>query len=161
MGTRDFKEGASFQVVHEHPFWVPVSLSGALIGQGLKANIFRGLLPLPRWLSDKEPVCQCRKQGFSLWVWKIPQRRKQQPSTVFLPGKFHGQRSLVGYSPWGCKELDMTEHLHLALGNITQAQIGAPPMSDFPFSWILYISPFSLHWCLFLRAWGRCIFLAI
>ena len=112
MGTRDFKEGTSFQVVHEHPFWVPVSLSGALIGQGLEANIFRGLLPLPRWLSDKEPVCQCRKQGFSLWVWKIPQRRKQQPSTVFLPGKFHGQRSLVGYSPWGCKELDMTEQLH-------------------------------------------------
>ena len=31
---------------------------------------------------------------------------------VLLPGKFHGQRSLVGYSPWGCKELDMTEQLH-------------------------------------------------
>ncbi|KAM7233308.1 hypothetical protein CapIbe_015444, partial [Capra ibex] len=33
------------------------------------------------------------------------------PSPVFLPGKSHGQRSLVGYSPWGCKELDMTEHI--------------------------------------------------
>ena len=31
---------------------------------------------------------------------------------VLLPGKFHGQRSLVGYSPWGCKELDTTERLH-------------------------------------------------
>ena len=29
-----------------------------------------------------------------------------------IPGKFHGQRSLAGYSPWGCKELDMTEHIH-------------------------------------------------
>ena len=86
---------------------------------------FRGLLPLPRWLSDKEPVCQCRKQGFNLWVWKIPQRRKQQLSTVFLPGKFHGQRSLVGYSPWGCKELDTTEHLHLAeKGNILTLLMG-------------------------------------
>ena len=36
-------------------------------------------------------------------------RRKWQPTLVFLPGKSHGQRSLVGYSPWGCKELDMTE----------------------------------------------------
>ena len=41
-----------------------------------------------------------------------PWRRKWQPTPVFLPGKFHGQRSLVGYSPWGCKELDMTEHTH-------------------------------------------------
>ena len=38
-----------------------------------------------------------------------PEKETAAPS-VFLPGKFHGQRSLVGYSPWGCKELDMTEH---------------------------------------------------
>ena len=37
---------------------------------------------------------------------------KWQPTPVFLPGKFHGQRRLVGYSLWGCKELDMTEQLH-------------------------------------------------
>ena len=43
----------------------------------------------------------------SLW------RRKWQPTLVFLPGKFHGQRSLMGYSPWGCKEWDMTEHTHI------------------------------------------------
>ena len=35
---------------------------------------------------------------------------------VFLPGKFHGRRSLAGYSPWGCKESDTTERLHLSLG---------------------------------------------
>ena len=46
------------------------------------------------------------------WVGKFPWRRKWQPTAVFLPGKSHGQRSLVGYSPWGRKELDMTERLH-------------------------------------------------
>ena len=40
-----------------------------------------------------------------------PWRRKWQPTPVFLPEKFHGQRSLVGCSPWGHKELDMTEHM--------------------------------------------------
>ena len=40
---------------------------------------------------------------------KTPWSRKWQPIPAFLPGKAHGQRSLVGYSPWGRKELDMTE----------------------------------------------------
>ena len=42
------------------------------------------------------------------WVGKIPWRRKWQPTPVFMPGKMHGQRSLVGYNTWGSKELDMT-----------------------------------------------------
>ena len=46
---------------------------------------------------------QCRRHGFDSWVGKIPWRRKWQPTPVFLPGESHGQRSLVGYSPWGCK----------------------------------------------------------
>ena len=41
-------------------------------------------------------------------VGKIPWRRKWQLTPVFLPGKSHGERSLAGYSPWGCKESDMT-----------------------------------------------------
>ena len=45
-------------------------------------------------------------------IGKILWRRKWQPSPILLPGKFHGRRSLVGYSPWGCKELDATELLH-------------------------------------------------
>ena len=36
----------------------------------------------------------------------------EEDTPVFLPGKFHGQRSVSGYSPWGCKESDMTEHTH-------------------------------------------------
>ena len=51
-----------------------------------------------------------RETGFNPWVGKIPWRRKWQPALVLLPGKLHGQRSLAGYSPWGSKELDMTEH---------------------------------------------------
>ena len=50
---------------------------------------------------------QCR---FNPWVRKIPWRRQWQPTPVFLPGKFQGQRSLVGYSPCGHKELAVTEH---------------------------------------------------
>ena len=60
----------------------------------------------------KEPACQCRRwnrRGFDPWVGKIPWSRIWQPTPVFLPGESHGQRSLVGYSPWGRKESDMTE----------------------------------------------------
>ena len=64
---------------------------------------------LPWWL-----IClQCGRPGFDPWLGKIPWRRKWRPTPVLLPGKFHGQRSLVGYSPWGCEELDPTERLHL------------------------------------------------
>ena len=49
--------------------------------------------------------------SFDPWVGKIPWRREWQPTPVFLSGEFHGQRSLAGHSPWGCKELDMTEPL--------------------------------------------------
>ena len=48
---------------------------------------------------------------FNLWIWKIPWRRKWQPTLVFLPGEFCGQRSLAGRSPRGCKESDTTEWL--------------------------------------------------
>ena len=51
-----------------------------------------------------------RETRFNPWVGKIPWRRKWQSIPVLLPGKFHGRRSLVGYNPWGHKELDMTKH---------------------------------------------------
>ena len=52
-------------------------------------------------LSGKESICQCRRLRFDPWVRKILSRRKWQPTPVFLPGKFDGQRSLADYSPWG------------------------------------------------------------
>ena len=60
------------------------------------------LLGLLWWLSGKESTCQCRRRVHP-WVRKSTWRRKWQATPVSLPGKFHGQRSLVGYSPWGCK----------------------------------------------------------
>ena len=65
---------------------------------------------------DRTQIIEIQKQGAEEKIaihfgW----RRKWQPIPVFLPGEFHGQRSLVGYSPWGCKESDMTDrftHTH-------------------------------------------------
>ena len=67
---------------------------------------------LSRWCCGKESACQCRKHrrhGFNPWVGKIPCSRRWQPTPIFLPGESHGQRSLVDFSPWAHKELDMTE----------------------------------------------------
>ena len=68
----------------------------------------------PSGASGKECGCQCKRRqrlGFDPWVRKTPWRSKWQPTPVFLPGESHGQRSLAGYSSWGRKELDMTEHM--------------------------------------------------
>ena len=54
----------------------------------------------------------CGRPGFDPWIGKIPWRKEWQPTPVFLPVKPHGQTSLVGYSPWGHKESDMTERLN-------------------------------------------------
>ena len=67
---------------------------------------------LPWWLRWLSVCLQCGRPGFDPWVGKIPWRRKWQSTPGLLPGKSHGQRSLVGYSPWGRKELDTTERLH-------------------------------------------------
>ena len=62
---------------------------------------------------------------------KISWRRKQQPTPVFLPGKFHGQRSLVAYSPWDRTELDTTEQIHFVLMSIFSAsQVPFPLLYD-------------------------------
>ena len=58
---------------------------------------------------------QFRRPGFDPWVGKILWKREWLSIPVFLPGEFHGQRSLVGYSPWSHKELDITEQLTLSL----------------------------------------------
>ena len=64
-------------------------------------------------------------------VWEDPLRRKWQPTPVFLPGKPHGQRSLAGYSPQGCTELDTTEQLnHLWDTSHMLLLFSCPVMSD-------------------------------
>ena len=54
----------------------------------------------------KRIYSQCRRHRFDPWVGKIPWRRKQQPTPVFLPGESHGQRSLAGYSPGTTEQLN-------------------------------------------------------
>ena len=71
-------------------------------------------LGFPSGASGKESAWQCRglrRLGFNSWVWKIPWSRKWQTAPVFLPGKYYGQRSLAGYTPWDRKESHMTEQL--------------------------------------------------
>ena len=52
-----------------------------------------------------------RRLWFDPWVRKIPWRRALQRTPLFLPGEYHGQRSLAGCSPWGLKESGVTEQL--------------------------------------------------
>ena len=70
------------------------------------------LFMLPRWLPGKTiclPMQDCR---FHAWVGQSPWTRKWQFTTIFLPWKSQGQRSLMDYSPWGRKESD-TERTHI------------------------------------------------
>ena len=75
---------------------------------------------LPPWVSlvaqTVKNLPAMKRPGLKPWVMKIPWKREWLPTPVFLSGEFHEQRSLAGYSPWGRKELDMTEWLtHLCI----------------------------------------------
>ena len=86
--------------------------------------------------SGKESVCQCRSHnrcGFNPYLGKIPGSRKWQLAPVLLPGKFRGQRSLAGYSPWGCrvrhnwvtkhKDIKQATHKTVLIGTTLKNQI--------------------------------------
>ena len=77
----------------------------------------RHQIELPWWLRWYRTCLLCRRPGFSPWVGKIAWRREWQPTPVFLPGESHGQMSLVGYNPCGCKESNRTERLILSLSS--------------------------------------------
>ena len=72
------------------------------------------------WLRQERILLQCKRREFDPRVRKIPWKGASQPTQVFLPGKFHGQSSLVGYRPWGPKEADTTEQLTLSLSFVGQ-----------------------------------------
>ena len=64
------------------------------------------------WWLRRQTICPlCERCRFDSWVRRIPWRREWLPTPVFLPGEFHGQKSLAGYSSWGPKEMDTTEGL--------------------------------------------------
>ena len=102
----------------------------------LKYTMNEFKLTMTRWggfpggASGKEPSHQCRRRkrlGSDPWVGKMPYRRAWQPTPVFLSGENHGQRSLAGYSPWGRKESDTTERLHLQLELLVLVQVFHEP----------------------------------
>ena len=79
-------------------------------------NFVPAFTGLPQWLSHKEYACNTGATGDTdFWVGKIPWRRAWPPTPVFLPGDFHGHRSLAGHSPYCHKELDTTEMTEYAL----------------------------------------------
>ena len=96
VGVTETEDPPTLFTVSE--FWTQEACRSFLLNSWVKCS-----LGLPRWLSGKEPTWQCRRPGSDHWVGKIPCRRKWQLTLVFLPGKSHGQGSLVGYSSWGLK----------------------------------------------------------
>ena len=76
---------------------------GALMGGHF---VCKGFLQYREWANRHLPMC------YVLGVGKISWRREWQPTSVCLPRKCRGQRSLVGYNPWDHKESDMSEHTH-------------------------------------------------
>ena len=90
--------------------WIIIKYLLNITGNSVQYSVITILLP--RGTSSKEPPCQSRRWkrcGFDPWVQNTPWRRLWQPTLAFLPRESHEQRSLVGYSPQGCKKLEMTE----------------------------------------------------
>ena len=75
-----------------------------------KIEINMESVQLSRWRQCR----RCKRHRFNPLIRKIPWRRKWQLTSLFLPGKFHGHRNLVGYIPRGRKESDTTDHACIA-----------------------------------------------
>ena len=101
---------------------------------------------LSRWHSGKDFACQCRRRkrcGFDPLVGKIHRSRKLQLTSIFLPPKSHGQKSLAGDRPWGCKESDMTEQVSStaqALQDIRCCSSGDLPCCSYCSTYLLSLS---------------------
>ena len=70
----------------------------------------------------------CLKWSLCMKLFSLFRRRQWHPTPVLLPGKFHGWRSLVGCSPWGCKESDMTERLHFHFSLLCTGEGNGTPL---------------------------------
>ena len=95
--------------------WSVIGLIHGYKARDIKEPIYGGptiKLGFPGGSVGKESTFQCRRWRFSPWVGKIPGEGMATHSSI-LAWEFHGQRSLKGYSPWGHKELDRTEHTHM------------------------------------------------
>ena len=92
----------------------PVPIPSPLVGNGnpLQYSCLEHPMDRGAWWAAVHGVAKSRTRlrdfTFTFMHW----RRKWQPTPLFLPGKSHGRRSLMGCSPWGRKESDTTERLH-------------------------------------------------
>ena len=114
--------GVTIVINSSHPalLWVSCYAGAFCTSTQLILTTLKGF---PGGASGKEPACQCsrhKRRRSSSWGGKIPWRREWLPTPVFLPGESHGQRSLMGCSPRGHKELDMTKWLTLSSKNTRQ-----------------------------------------
>jgi len=91
------------------------------VGRGMVLSTATYLVPMVAQTVKNLPAMQ--ETQVDPWARKIPWRRKWQPTSGFLPRESHGQRSLAGYSPWGCKESDTTEQLTLSLFHQTPGTV--------------------------------------
>ena len=81
-------------------------LQGIFLTHGSNPGLQHSRQMLKPLSHQGSPICwKCGIHEFTPWVGKILWRRKWQTTPVFLPGKSHGQRSLMGYSPWDCKRV--------------------------------------------------------
>ena len=91
----------------------PISLTSQPLVTSPLLSVSTNLLCFPPGSLVKKSACQCKRCRFDSWFEKNPWRRKWHPTPLFLPGESCGQRSLVGYRPWGwgvTKQSDTTEH---------------------------------------------------
>ena len=103
--------------------------------------VYCGLYRLLKGVSGKESAPADAKDALNpAWVGKMPQRSKWQPTSVFFLGKFYGQRSLAGCSPWGGRESVMTEQACKYPGSPKSQSPGwpFPPLLFFFFSIYFY-----------------------
>ena len=109
---------------------------------GYSRCLIRGF---PGLSAVKKSTCQCKRCGFGPWVGKIPWRRKWQPTPVFLSGKSREQRSLVGYSPWGCKGVRHNWAQQRVLRNICYQASRSMQYNLFPKELKISLDSCSMH----------------
>ena len=101
-------------------------------------QLYNQIWGFPGGASGKEPTCQCRRDkrhGFYPWVGKIHWRRAWQPTSVFLPGESHGQRTLVGTVHRVAKSQTWLEGLSMHAHTIKSSQSSGPQSPSVSLRW--------------------------
>ena len=119
----------------------------------------------PRWLRGKQTTCQCRRLRLDPWIEKIPWKREWQPTPIFLPEKFHGQRSLAGLQSMGSqKSQTQLNNLTATTTNLyktcrlllwTQGLSLNPRRPDCQLKVVLWLSLFEFPWVTLSRHKGN------